>query len=173
MFGISGYQLLILIVLAIVLIGPERLPDYTRTLADWVRQLRRMAVDAKVRFRQETGTDFDDVDWHKYDPRQYDPRRIIREALAEEIDDVRGVTNEVRAVGRDIRSTGRGVRREAQKTVDPRELFSSAAPKKTGGALAAGVAGSATTGAASSGGVSASTDEADTPGPAPFDIDAT
>jgi sec-independent protein translocase protein TatB len=30
------------------------------------------------------GPDFDDMDWKKLDPRQYDPRRIIREALKED-----------------------------------------------------------------------------------------
>ena len=35
--------------------------------------------------RDEMGPDFDDVDWKKLDPRQYDPRRIIREALDEEV----------------------------------------------------------------------------------------
>jgi sec-independent protein translocase protein TatB len=33
--------------------------------------------------REELGPDFDDMDWKKLDPRQYDPRRIIREALQE------------------------------------------------------------------------------------------
>jgi sec-independent protein translocase protein TatB len=28
------------------------------------------------------GPEFSDVDWRAYDPRQYDPRRIVREALA-------------------------------------------------------------------------------------------
>ena len=32
----------------------------------------------------ELGEGFEDVDWKKLDPRQYDPRRIIREALLEE-----------------------------------------------------------------------------------------
>ena len=30
------------------------------------------------------GEDFDDVDWRTLDPRQYDPRRIIREALLDD-----------------------------------------------------------------------------------------
>jgi sec-independent protein translocase protein TatB len=34
--------------------------------------------------REEMGPEFDEVDWRKLDPRQYDPRRIIREALADE-----------------------------------------------------------------------------------------
>lgn len=35
--------------------------------------------------REELGPDFDDMDWKKLDPRQYDPRRIIREALQEDL----------------------------------------------------------------------------------------
>ena len=33
------------------------------------------------------GSEFDDVDWQKLDPRQYDPRRIIKEALLDDIED--------------------------------------------------------------------------------------
>ena len=43
-----------------------------------------MADGAKDRMREEMGPEFEDVDWKKLDPRQYDPRRIIREALIEE-----------------------------------------------------------------------------------------
>jgi sec-independent protein translocase protein TatB len=28
------------------------------------------------------GPEFSDVDWRAYDPRQYDPRKIVRDALA-------------------------------------------------------------------------------------------
>ncbi|WP_022906713.1 hypothetical protein [Curtobacterium sp. B18] len=41
----------------------------------------RAAVKAKDRMREEMGPEFDEVDWQKLDPRQYDPRRIIRDAL--------------------------------------------------------------------------------------------
>jgi sec-independent protein translocase protein TatB len=34
--------------------------------------------------KDEMGPEFDDVDWKKLDPRQYDPRRIIREALIDD-----------------------------------------------------------------------------------------
>ena len=43
-----------------------------------------MASGAQGRMRDELGPDFDDMDWKKLDPRQYDPRRIIREALQEQ-----------------------------------------------------------------------------------------
>ena len=84
MFGINGTEMVILVVVALVVIGPKRLPEYAQKLRDFVRQMRRMAEGAKDSVRRDFGDDFKDVDWQKLDPRQYDPRRIVREALVEE-----------------------------------------------------------------------------------------
>ena len=82
--GINGTEMVILVVVALVVIGPKRLPEYAQKLRDLVRQLRRMAEGAKDSVQRDFGDDFKDVDWQKLDPRQYDPRRIVREALVEE-----------------------------------------------------------------------------------------
>ncbi|WP_423924176.1 Sec-independent protein translocase TatB [Frigoribacterium sp. 2-23] len=81
MFGLTFDKLLIVGVLAVFLLGPDRLPGYASKLAQLVRTLRGMADTAKDRMRDEMGPEFDDVEWQKLDPRQYDPRRIIRDAL--------------------------------------------------------------------------------------------
>ena len=82
-FGLTIEKLLVIAVIAIFLIGPDRLPAYSAQFGRLIRNLRDMASGAKDRMRDELGPDFDDVDWQKLDPRQYDPRRIIREALQE------------------------------------------------------------------------------------------
>jgi Sec-independent protein translocase protein TatA len=82
-FGLTIEKLLLIGVIALFLIGPDRLPGYSAQLGRLIRQLRTMASGAKDRMRDELGPDFDDMDWKKLDPRQYDPRRIIREALQE------------------------------------------------------------------------------------------
>ena len=84
MLGLTFDKLLLIAVIAVFLLGPERLPGYAAQLARLVKNLRKMADGAKDRLRDEMGSDFDDVDWKKLDPRQYDPRRIIREALVDE-----------------------------------------------------------------------------------------
>ncbi len=86
-FGLTFDKLLVIGIIAIFLLGPERLPYYASQLARLVKSLRSMADGAKVRMREEMGPDFDDIDWKKMDPRQYDPRRIIREALLDGPDD--------------------------------------------------------------------------------------
>lgn len=84
MFDINGSEFLILIVIAIVVLGPERLPEYAAKLGQLVRNLRRLAEGAKDQLRDQMGPEFDEIDWKQYDPRQYDPRRIVREALMDE-----------------------------------------------------------------------------------------
>jgi sec-independent protein translocase protein TatB len=79
--NITGWEFILLIVLAVVILGPERLPEYAAKLGRFVRQARAMAEGAKGQLREQMGPEFDDIDWRQYDPRQYDPRRIVREAL--------------------------------------------------------------------------------------------
>jgi sec-independent protein translocase protein TatB len=83
---VSGNQLIVLLVVAAVVLGPERLPHYAQQLARLVRELRRMAAGAAEQAKAELGSDFDPQEWRKLDPRQYDPRRIIREALTDAVD---------------------------------------------------------------------------------------
>ena len=83
MFGINGSEFIVLLVVAAIVLGPERLPQYAAQLARLVRELRRMAQGATAQMREELGPEFDDIDWRKLDPRQYDPRRIVRDALSD------------------------------------------------------------------------------------------
>jgi sec-independent protein translocase protein TatB len=83
-FGLTFEKLLLIGIVAAFLIGPERLPRYAAGLGRLVRTLREYANGARSRLREEMGPEFDDVDWKKLDPRQYDPRRIIREALLDD-----------------------------------------------------------------------------------------
>jgi sec-independent protein translocase protein TatB len=83
-FGLTFEKLLLIGLIAVILIGPDRLPGYAAQFGRFIRTLRDMANGAKTRMREEMGPDYDDVDWKKLDPRQYDPRRIIREALIDE-----------------------------------------------------------------------------------------
>lgn len=83
-FGLTFEKLFIIAIIAVILLGPDRLPYYASQLARLVRSLKNMATGARERMREEMGPEFDEIDWKKLDPRQYDPRRIIREALADD-----------------------------------------------------------------------------------------
>lgn len=82
MFGINGGELIILLVVVALVVGPERLPAYAEQLARWARGLRQLASDARARVDSELGDT--GIDWEALDPRRYDPRRIVREALLDD-----------------------------------------------------------------------------------------
>ncbi|MEP7034598.1 MAG: twin-arginine translocase TatA/TatE family subunit [Dermatophilaceae bacterium] len=84
MLDINGWEFVVLVVVALLVIGPERLPEYSAKLAKMVRQLKGMADAATMQLREQMGPEFDNVDWKQYDFRQYDPRRIVREALMDD-----------------------------------------------------------------------------------------
>ncbi|QAY62030.1 Sec-independent protein translocase TatB [Xylanimonas allomyrinae] len=99
LFDINGGEALIIVVLALVLVGPERLPQYAAQLARLVRRAKSLLADARERVTDELGPEVADVDWSKLDPRQYDPRRIVREAL---LDDGPLAPGAKRPAGRDV-----------------------------------------------------------------------
>lgn len=82
--GITLDKLLIILVIAFVILGPDKLPLYTQKLSNFVKSVRRMSMSAKDRLRAEMGEEYDNIDWKQLDPRQYDPRKIIRDALLED-----------------------------------------------------------------------------------------
>ena len=84
MLDVNGWELILLIVVGILVLGPERLPEYAGKLAGMVRQVRNLATNARTQLKDQMGPEFEDVDWRQFDPRQYDPRRIVREALMED-----------------------------------------------------------------------------------------
>ena len=83
-FGLTFEKLLLIGVIAAIIIGPERLPKAAESFARFVRRAGEYVRDTRSRMRDELGPEIDDVDWRKLDPRQYDPRRIIRDALMED-----------------------------------------------------------------------------------------
>lgn len=83
-FGLTFEKLVLIGVIAALVIGPERLPMMAEKLAGFVKMAGDYVRDTKSRMRDEMGPEIDDVDWRKLDPRQYDPRRIIRDALLDD-----------------------------------------------------------------------------------------
>ncbi|MGF6823720.1 sec-independent protein translocase protein TatB [Microbacterium sp. ZKA21] len=80
MFGLTVEKLFLVALIATVLIGPHRMPQYAGRLAAVLRQLKDMTLEAKRRAEEEAGAAIVREDWQSLDPRRYDPRRIIREA---------------------------------------------------------------------------------------------
>ena len=100
MFGVNGLEFVLIAVIAVFVLGPDRMPEYAAKLAHGIRKLRVMAEGAKDQLKDQLGPEYEDINWRQYDPRQYDPRRIVKEALLDPLDDaiapIRGEIDSVR-----------------------------------------------------------------------------
>lgn len=114
--GIGGWEFVIILAVFILIVGPQRLPEYTRSIVRGVRKARQWVEDSRETVEQEMGIAVDDL--KKYDPRQYDPRKIIRDAWGDTtpLEDLVGDTKNlvgasaagVAAVGAAARGTSSG-----------------------------------------------------------------
>ena len=72
MFGINGWEIVLLALIAVFVLGPERLPEYAQKLAQLIKKARVMAEGAKGQLKDQLGPEYQDINWRQYDPRQYD-----------------------------------------------------------------------------------------------------
>lgn len=104
MFGVNGWEIVLVALIAVFILGPDRMPEYAAKLARGIRKARVMAEGAKVQLKDQLGPEYEDINWRQYDPRQYDPRRIVKEALLDPLDDavapVRDQIGSVRSAGK-------------------------------------------------------------------------
>ncbi|HET6151374.1 MAG TPA: sec-independent translocase [Marmoricola sp.] len=83
MFGVGLPEVAVILVVAMVVFGPDKLPDYARQAGRMVRQLRRFAQDAQNDLRNELGPEFADLKLTDLDPRVA-IRKHILDAIEEE-----------------------------------------------------------------------------------------
>ncbi|MCZ4497698.1 MAG: translocase [Marmoricola sp.] len=82
MFGVGLPELAVILVVGIIVFGPDRLPDYARQAGRMVRQLRNLAQNAQNDLRSELGPEFADLKL-----RDLDPRVAIRKHILDVIDE--------------------------------------------------------------------------------------
>jgi sec-independent protein translocase protein TatB len=85
MFGINGVEWLVILTVALVLVGPDRLPQIAQSLGRWLRVAKTTVANAKERVDEELKAEGVDVDWRKLDLRQYRPAEMIRNVIVDEM----------------------------------------------------------------------------------------
>jgi sec-independent protein translocase protein TatB len=88
MFNIGPVELLVLALVGLIVLGPERLPGLVRDATRVLRQLRDMATGARNQLKNELGPEFSDVDLQALrDLRALNPRTAIQRAILGDDDD--------------------------------------------------------------------------------------
>ena len=86
MFGIGLPELMVIMVVAVVVFGPDKLPELARQAGRFVRQMRNLANSAQTQLREELGPEYADLKLTDLDPRQA-IRKHILEAMEDDFDE--------------------------------------------------------------------------------------
>ena len=76
MFNIGAGEFATLAVLALILIGPDKLPDVARQAAKFLQKIRDLANNATVELRENLGPGFEDLQ-----PSDLHPKKFIAKHL--------------------------------------------------------------------------------------------
>lgn len=79
MFGMGFWEIAAILVIAVLVFGPERLPALAKQAAGFVRTVRHMAENAKADLVKEFGDDFKDLDLQEL--KGLDPRHVVRDTI--------------------------------------------------------------------------------------------
>ena len=86
MFGIGLPELMVIVVVAVIVFGPDRLPEFARQAGRLVRQVRTFTQSARDDIRSELGPEFADFELTDLDPRRA-MRKYIQDAWDETTED--------------------------------------------------------------------------------------
>ena len=89
MFNVGPMEFVVLALVAVIVLGPDRLPQFARDAANLLRTLRELATGARTQLRDELGPEFADLDLRNLNPRTAIQRAILG-------DDETGIRGELR-----------------------------------------------------------------------------
>ena len=97
LLDINAPEFILLLVIAVILFGPERLPDLARKAARLLRYLRTVAGSAQQQLSKELGPEFENVDFRDLNPKAFVQKHLL--------DDVEPIIADVRSEVSDVSKT--------------------------------------------------------------------
>lgn len=86
MFGVGLPELAVILVVGLLVFGPDRLPDYARQAGRLIRQVKAFSTATRDDIRRELGPEFSHFELTDLDPRRA-VRRYIEQAWDETDDE--------------------------------------------------------------------------------------
>ena len=76
-FDIGPFEMVALVVLAVVIFGPDKLPKVISEVMGFIRKVREFSDSAKADIRQELGPEFQDLDFSDLTPRGFVKKNLL------------------------------------------------------------------------------------------------
>lgn len=82
MFGVGLPEMAVIALVAVVVFGPDKLPEFARQAGRFLHRMKVFATGARDELRTELGPEFSDLEL-----RDLDPRTIVRKHIVEAMEE--------------------------------------------------------------------------------------
>ena len=113
MFNIDASELVLLLVLGVVMFGPEKLPMFARKAARVFVAVRNIANNAQTQLREELGPEYSDLKIE-----DLNPKKFVAKHMREEIAAIEEAKREISTVGSTVKAAAEATA-AAAATNDP------------------------------------------------------
>ena len=102
--GFGGQEILVLIILAVVMFGPERIPEFSRKAARVIWYLRNIANTATTQLKEELGPEYKDLTLDDLNPKTFIQKHLLDDlqadldSIKEDLADVKKELNDAGSV---------------------------------------------------------------------------
>lgn len=100
MFDVGAGEILALIILGVIIFGPEKIPEFSRKAARIVHYLRGVANQATDQIKGELGPEYADLTLNDLNPKTFIQKHLLND-IQDDIDDIKtdlkGVKEEIGA----------------------------------------------------------------------------
>ncbi len=101
MFGVGLPEMAVIALVAVVVFGPDKLPEFARQAGRFLHRLKVFATGARDELRTELGPQFSDLEL-----RDLDPRTIVRKHIVEAMEEAEAESSQRKRRG--LRPLGDG-----------------------------------------------------------------
>lgn len=123
MFGIDAIELVLLVVLAVILFGPEKLPQFARKAARVIVYLRDIANNAQTQLRDELGPEYSNLEIKDLNPKAFVAKHMSQEiqAIEEARKDLASAKTTVTAAATLAKQETSSATKEAEKVIKDKD----------------------------------------------------
>lgn len=116
-FGIGGGEFFLLLLFAVIVFGPEKLPEFSRKAARILFTVRLMANQATNQLKEELGPEYADLTLADLNPKTFVRKSLLAD-MEDDIADIKNEINEVKSEFGIAGSTLTSASREITQTVN-------------------------------------------------------
>ncbi len=84
MFNLGPFEIAVLLVVALVVFGPDKLPTLAKDAARMLKTLRDLTQNARTQLTDELGPEFRDLDLSSLNPRTAITRALLNDSSSED-----------------------------------------------------------------------------------------